>query len=103
MDAESVQMLRTLPDDLRERGWQMSEAESELLTWEIPRHRAVYVRPVDGRLDIHSPHAVAYDKVTRQQIVRVSTLSDQSASWHDARRDAIRRMRDADARRRRKR
>ena len=103
MQARTVQMLQTLPDDLVERGWQLSEAESELLTWEIPRHKAVYVRPFDDRLDFEALHSAVYDKVTRQQIVRVSTLSDQSASWDEARQDAIRRMRETDAKRRRRR
>lgn len=96
--------IRSTPDDLIERGWKLSEAEAELLhrvggTW----HKAVYIRPVDDGLDIASLGSAAYDKVTRQPIVRVSTLKDRSESWRDARRDAIRRMQEADAKRRRKR
>ncbi len=103
MQARTVQMLQTLPPDLVERGWQLSVSESEVLTWETPRYKAVYVRPFDDRLDRENPSSATFDPRTRQQVVRVSTLKDYSPSWHAAHRDAIRRMREADARRRRKR
>ena len=104
MQARTVQMLQTLPPDLVGRGWQLVVAESGVLQWvDGPRYRAVYVRPVDSRLDLQLFHSATFDPHTRQHIVRVSTLKDQSPSWQHARRDAIRRMREADARRRRKR
>ncbi len=100
MDTETVRMLEDLPADLLERGWEFVPSESRasnISSW----HRAVNARPFDDRLDSESDYAAAYDRLTRQRIVRVSTVSDHSPSWHDARRDAIRRMRTADARRRR--
>jgi len=103
MDAETVQLLQELPDDLRERGWCLSVSESRALKGESPRFAAVYSRPVDGRLDLENFHLATYDKRTRQQVVRISTLKDASSSWHDAQQDGIRRMRAADAKRRRKR
>jgi len=103
MQARTLQMLQALPPDLVERGWCLSVSESAVLSGEIPRHKAVYVRPFDGRLDLDAVHTAVYDHRTRQQIVRVSTLKDGSPSWHDAQQDGIRRMRAADAKRRRKR
>ncbi len=106
MDAETVQLLQELPADLRERGWHLSaaeSAESEVLPWESVRYKAVYSRPFDSRLDTEAIQSAAYDPRTRQHVVRVSTLKDCSPSWHDAHQDAIQRMREADARRRRRR
>ena len=104
MQARTVQMLQTLPPDLVERGWQLVVAESGVLQWvDGPRYRAVYSRPFDDRLDREQPQAAVYDYRTRLRIVRVSTLKYHSPSWQHARRDAIRRLREADARRRRKR
>ncbi len=100
MDDETVRMLKDLPADLLERGWTFVPSESraaKVVSW----HRAVYHRPFDDRLDRERDASATYDKQTRHQIVRVSTSSDHSPSWPDARRDAIRRMRMADARRRR--
>jgi len=100
MDAETELLLRTLPDDLRERGWQL--AESARIDSEPPRYKAIYVRAVDGRLDRGDASTSVYDRQTRQAVVRVSTLNDQSLTWHATREDAIRRMREADAKRRRR-
>ncbi len=100
MDDETVRMLEDLPADLIERGWTFVPSESRaahMVSW----HRAVYHRPFDDRRDSERGAAATYDKRTRHQIVRVSTSSDHSPSWHDARRDAIRRMHEADARHRR--
>lgn len=102
MDPETVQMLQRLPDDLRARAWMWVASDSGALTrlgetW----HKAVYVRPFDDGVDKQVYSGAVYDRVTRQHIMRVSTLNDRSASWHDTRRDAIRRMRDIDAKRRR--
>ncbi len=85
--------------DLRERGWTFSPSESraaQSASW----CRAVYQRPFDDRLDRERDASATYDKLTRRQIVRVSTSSDHSSSWPDARRDAIRRMHEADVSRR---
>jgi hypothetical protein len=101
MDPETLQMLQVLPADLLERGWKVSVSASGVSKGETPHYRAVYVRPVDDRLDIEKASAATYDKLTRQQIVRVSSFGDHSPNWHDARRDAIQRMRTADARYRR--
>lgn len=102
MQARTVQMLQTLPDDFRERGWTLVVADSGVIhSADGSRYRAIYSRPFDPALDAESLQWVAYDKVTRQQIVRISTLKGQSGSWRAARRDAIRRMREADAKRRR--
>ncbi len=104
VDAETVQMLQSFPADLRERGWALVIAESRVMgSVDGPRYRAVYVRPFVDRLDLERGSAATYDPQTRQRIFRVSTLNDQSASWHDARQDAIRRMREAEAKYRRKR
>ncbi len=103
MQARTVRMLQTLPPDLVERSWQLAVSESRLVTGETPRYTAVYVRPFEGRLDHENPSSATFDPRTRQQVVRVSTLKDYSPSWHAARRDAIRRMRAADAKRRRRR
>jgi len=102
IDHDTVQLLQELPDDLRERGWRLSVSESRALKGESPRYAAVYSRPVDGRLDLENLHLATYDKQTRQQIVRVSTYQDHSPTWEAAHRDGIRRMREADAKRRRK-
>lgn len=48
MQARTVQILQALPPDLVERGWHLLVSESEVLSWEIPHHKAVYVRPVEG-------------------------------------------------------
>ncbi|HEV2066668.1 MAG TPA: hypothetical protein VGR08_07520 [Thermomicrobiales bacterium] len=101
MQARTVQMLQTLSVDLVERGWQVVVAASGLVqSADGPRYRAVYVQPFDDRLDGENPHSGTYDRRTRQHIMRVSTLKDHSPSWRDAHRDAIRRMREADAKRR---
>jgi hypothetical protein len=84
MDDETVRLLQALPADLRERGWRLSAAESDVLQWETVRYTAVYVRPFDAHLDRESPSSAAFDQRTRQQ-------------------DAIRRMREADTKRRRRR
>ena len=100
MDDETVRMLEDLPADLLARGWRFVPLDSraaQTALW----HRAVYHRPFDDQLDTEKNAAAAiYDKVTRHQIVRVSTSSDHSLTWGDARRDAIQRMRTADAKRR---
>ena len=104
LTAQTVELLQTLPTDLVERGWQLVVAESRVVqSADGPRYRAVYSRPFDDRLDREQPQAAVYDYRTRLRIVRVSTLRDHSPSWQDARQDAIRRMREADAKRRRKR
>ncbi len=100
MDDETVRMLEDLPPDLRERGWEFVPSASRAAQ-SAPWHRAVYQRPFDDRLDSESEYAATYDRLTRQRTVRVSTSSDRSPSWEDARRDAIRRMHEADAKRRR--
>ena len=102
-NATTVQLLQDLPADLRERGWQLSEVESRVIpSANGPCYRSIYVRPFDGRLDLQVLHSAAFDPHTRQRIMRISTLKDCSPSWHAARRDAIRRMREADAKRRRR-
>jgi hypothetical protein len=100
MDDEIAQMLEDLPPDLLERGWRFVPSDSRVATistW----HRAVYQRPFDDRLDRARGASMTYDKLTRSQIVRISTNGDHSPSWSDARQDAIQRMRTADAKRRR--
>ncbi len=104
MDEATVQLLQTLPPDLVERGWQLVVSESGVFQLaDGPRYHAVYVRPFDDRRDTENHNAATYDHRTRQHIVRISTQRDHSGSWRDAHRDAIRRMREADARRRRSR
>jgi len=104
MDAETVQLLEELPDDLRERGWQLSRADSgvEGRTMPTPWYRAVFVRPFVDHLDTPGTSWPVYDKRTRHRIVRISTYQDRSPTWEAARLDAIRRMREADARYRRR-
>ncbi len=103
-DAETVQMLQELPADLQARGWTVVVAETRMVqSTNRVQYRAIYSRPFDERLDTEAFTSAAYDPRTRQHIVRVSTLKDQSPSWHDAHQDAIQRMREADARRRRRR
>jgi regulator of extracellular matrix RemA (YlzA/DUF370 family) len=99
MDDETVRMLEDLPADLIERGWTFVPSESraaKVVSW----HRAVYHRPFDDRRDSERGASAIYDKLTRHQIVRVSTHNDHSPSWDDARRDAIQRMREEDGKRR---
>lgn len=91
MDDETVRMLEDLPDDLRERGWTFVPSASRA-PWSASWHRAVYHRPFDDRLDRERGISATYNRLTRRQIVRVSTHSDHSPSWHDARQDAIRRI-----------
>lgn len=81
IDDATVQLLQDLPADLLERGWQLSVSESEVLTWETPRHKAVYSRPFVDRLDRLGMSWPVYDKRTRQQIVRISTHQDRSPTW----------------------
>lgn len=100
IDEDTARLLGDLPKDLLERGWRLSASEVWVAK-ETPWYRAVYVRPYDDHRDHQPVHAATYDKQTRQRILRVSTHVDRSPSWHAARRDAIRRMREADARRRR--
>ena len=77
MDDETVRMLTHLPADLRIRGWQFVPAvsrASESSSW----HRAVYRRPFDDRVDTGNEYAAVYDRLNRQHIVRVSTVSEHS-------------------------
>ncbi len=104
VDADAAQLLQDLPDDLLERGWAVVVTDSRVIqSADGPRYRVVYSRPFDDRLDTEAIQSAAYDPRTRQHVVRVSTLKDCSPSWHDAHQDAIQRMREADARRRRRR
>lgn len=97
-DAKTMQLLGELPADLRDRGWALSPADSRRQgTQTTPWYRAVYVRPFADRLDRSGGSWPIYDRRTRDRIVRISTFQDRSASWEDARRDAIRRMRALDA------
>ncbi len=98
MDEATVQRLQDLPADLRERGWQLSLVESAVEGRTPPWHRAVYSRLFVDRLDRHDRSWPVYDKRTRRQILRISTHQDRNPTWEDARQDAIRRMREVDAR-----
>ena len=93
MPARTVQLLQTLPPDLRERGWTVLVPSTD-----GPRYRAVYVRPFVDHLDRLDMSWPLYDKRTRRQILRISTHQDRSPTWEDARQDAIRRVREVDAR-----
>jgi hypothetical protein len=104
MDDEIQQMLEDLPSDLLERGWRFVPSESResqqsRVPHSAPWYRAVYRRPFDDRLDSERGTSATYDKLTRHQIVRISTNGDHSLSWSDARQDAIQRMQTADAKR----
>ncbi len=104
VDAETVQMLQELPTDLQVRGWTVVVAETRVIeSVNGFQFRAVYSRPFVDAIDKERGSSATYDPRTRQHIVRVSTLKDQSPSWHDAHQDAIQRMREADAKRRRRR
>ncbi len=99
MDDTTLAMLDDLPTDLQDRGWALSRADSAAAKT-APWCRAVYVRPFDDRCDNQPVTAATYDRQTRRRILRVSTHLDRSPNWQAARRDAIRRMREADAKRR---
>ncbi len=104
VDAETVQMLQTLPADLQARGWMLLVAETRVIEsvngFQV---RAVYSRPFVEGIDKERGSSAIYDQRTRQQIFRISTLKDQSLSWDVARQDGIRRMREVDAKYRRRR
>ncbi len=105
-DAETVQLLQMLPADLQARGWMLLVAETRgIESVNGFQFRAVYSRPFDTFLDTDygSGSGAIYDKTTRQRVVRISTLKDRSLSWQDAHQDGIRRMREADAKRHRRR
>ncbi len=99
MAATTLAMREDLPADLRLRGWALSRVDSRAAKT-APWCRAVYVRPFVTGIDREPITAAVYDRATRHRIVRISTHNDRSPSWRDARRDAIRRMREADAKRR---
>jgi len=101
IDRDTVQLLGDLPADLVARGWAFLESESGRVK-SAPRYRAVHSRPYDDHRDHQPVIGAVYDKWTRQRILRVATYQDRSPNREAAREDAIRRMREADAKRRRR-
>lgn len=99
MDDQTLALLEDLRADLRDLGWTLSRADSRPAKT-APWCRAVYVRPFVTGLDPKPLTAALYDRPSRHRIVRVSTHTDRSRSWEDARRETIRRMREGDAKRR---
>ncbi len=93
IDAESLRLLRDLPDDIKARGWEFILQESgKSRTWANPDHKAVYVRPLDPGVD--NERLLATVHRNGRSFVHVST---RSPSWKVAREDAIQRMREIDA------
>ncbi len=96
IDDDTIRLLGELPADLLERGWVLSPSEVWVAK-ATPWHRAIYVRPYDDHRDDQPVTSATYDKQTRRRILRISTHLDRSPSWRDARQDAIRRLREVDA------
>ncbi len=99
MDGDTLRMLQDLPSDLQERGWELVVSESGVLRWGAePRYfKAVYMRAFDQGVD--DEHRVAMVYRNGRHCVRVSTNQLRSSSWDDAFQDAMKLMRQIDARR----
>lgn len=93
IDAQSLKLLRDLPDDLQERGWQfVVQGSSTLRSLVGLRYMAVYERPLDPDRD--NERMVTTVHRNGRPFVHIST---RSGSWEAALHDAIELMRAMDA------
>ncbi|HEV2126693.1 MAG TPA: hypothetical protein VGW38_28370 [Chloroflexota bacterium] len=89
MDAEILETLQQLPEDLEEHGWWLDPDQTSSAT---DSYRVAYKRPFEPSVDDASVGTV-HDG-------RLFTVAQQSdASWHDAYDRAVGAMRHIDARR----
>ncbi len=96
MDIDAIRLLQDLPIDLKAQGWQWERSQSGVIkTLAETGYKAVYARPFERGID--SDDLAHHHK--GQWYVRVSTNQQDSASWDEARQQAIELMREADARR----
>jgi len=96
MDIDAIRLLQDLPIDLNAQGWQWERSQSGApKTLTRTTYNAVYARPFDRGID---PEESAYH-YKRHWYVWVSTTGHESASWDEARQQAIELMREADAKR----
>ncbi len=93
IDAESLRLLRDLPDDIKARGWQfVVHGSSTLRSLAGTKYMAVYERPLDPDRDNERLVTTVHRK--GQPFVHIST---RSSSWDAAYLEAIQRMREVDA------
>lgn len=89
-DISTLRLMRSIPQHLIDRGWELSAKESEEVkvgSTGRRRYRAVYARLYDRERD-HPP----YSRALHDGWIRVSTQQQRSPSWEEARADAIAEM-----------